>query len=202
MSPQVRPIAADDSRLADPLLEDLVDFVGYRPNALLTMARMDELLPAILNLVRITLRGEGAVPPRLRLLIACEASRSGGCFYSAVHAAHAALHLDIPVEKLAALGEFERDPAFEPHERAALAIARAGGTLPVRKPAAAFEEARKHFSDDQIVAIVAAVAAFGWFNRWNSLMNSELEEAPAAIIADMPWLQHMQHAKERSGCGG
>lgn len=201
MSPQVGPIAADDSRLADPLLEDLVEFIGYRPNALLTMARMDDLLPTILNLVRITLRAEGAVPANLRFLLACEASRSGGCFYSAVHAAHAALHLDVPVEKLAALGEFETDPAFEPHERAALAIARAGGALPVRKADPAFDEARKYFSDDQIVAIVAAVAAFGWFNRWNSLMRSELEETPASIVAKMPWLQRMLHSQERDRDG-
>lgn len=196
MSPQVTPIAPDDPRLADPLLEDLVEFVGYRPNALLTMARMDELLPAILNLVRITLRREDAVSPQLRFLLACEVSRSAGCFYSAVHAAHAALHLDVPVAKLAALEEFQTSSAFEEHERAALAIAKAGGALPVRKPDPAFDEARKHFSDDQIVVIVAAVAAFGWFNRWNSLMNSELEEIPASVIADMPWLQRLQHAWE------
>lgn len=192
MAAQVEPMSAEDPRSKDPLLEDLVRFVGYRPNALLTMARAEGLLPAILQLVQIALRNERAISQQLRFLLACEASRVAGCFYSAVHAAHATLHLDVPAEKLAALEEFATHPAYTAAERAALAIARAGGSLPVSDPGPAFVEARKFFDDEQIVAIVSAIAAFGWFNRWNSLMGSQLEEVPSSVIAELPWLRRMR----------
>nr|EIU3283443.1 hypothetical protein [Pseudomonas aeruginosa] len=36
---RIAPLHESDPRSRDPVLEELVDFVGYRPNALLTMAR-------------------------------------------------------------------------------------------------------------------------------------------------------------------
>lgn len=189
--PQVNPLAADDPRLQDPLLDELVRFVGYRPHALLTMARVEGLLPAILKLVQLTLRNEETVPPRLRFLLACEASRVAGCAYSATHAAHVALHLGVPLSCLRALEHFEDSDEFSLSEKAALHIARVGGSLPVAAPDQSFANARLYYSEDEILAIVSAVAAFGWFNRWNSLMGSELEDEPASVAKDIPWLLEM-----------
>ena len=53
---RVAPLAGDDPRLEDPALQDLVAFVGYRPNALLTMAKLPGLLPAVLGMVQAALR--------------------------------------------------------------------------------------------------------------------------------------------------
>ena len=70
---RIAPLAADDPRSQSPQLEDLVNFVGYRPHALLTMARKPGVLPAVLGLVQTRLRGEGLLEPGLRLLVAAEA---------------------------------------------------------------------------------------------------------------------------------
>lgn len=196
-APKVAPLSAGDPRANDPLLADLVQFVGYRPNALLTMARRKGLLGAVLGLVQVALRGEGALAQDLRFLLACEASRCAGCFYSATHAVHAAHHLGIPWAKLAELDQYASSDRFTPAERAALAIASAGGTLPVAPSEAAFEAARRFFDDEELVEITAAIALFGWFNRWNSLMNSELEPVPAEALAQVGWLSTM-----RSGSKG
>lgn len=196
-SPKVAPLSPGDPRANDPLLADLVQFVGYRPNALLTMARRQGLLGAVLGLVQVALRGEGALAQGLRFLLACEASRCAGCFYSATHAVHAAHHLGIPWAKLAELDRYASSDRFTPAERAALAIASAGGPLPVAPSGAAFQAARHFFDDEQLVEITAAIALFGWFNRWNSLMGSELEEVPAEALAQVAWLSTM-----RSGAKG
>ena len=191
MNARIAPLAASDPGASDPLLEDLVAFVGYRPNALLTMARKPGLLTAVLGLVQAALRGEGVLSPELRFLVACEASRGAGCAYSATHAVHAAHHLGIPWAKLAALPDAQRDDLFSPRERAALAIARAGATLPVAGVDDAFRQVEVFFTEAERLEIVAAVALFGWFNRWNSLVGSELEATPAEVMEHVPWLSGM-----------
>lgn len=186
--PHIAPLAGDDPRLEEAALRDLVAFVGYRPNALLTMAKLPNLLQAVLGLVQAALRQDGELPIAARFLIACEASRMSGCYYSTVHAVHAAHHAGVSWEKLAALPRHADSPLFDEAERAALAIASAAGCVPVASTGSEFERARVWFSERQVLEIVAAASLFGWFNRWNGLMRSELEPAPAQALAHVPWL--------------
>lgn len=188
---RIAPLAADDPRSQNPQLEDLVAFVGYRPNALLTMARKPGVLPAVLGLVQTTLRGEGLIEPGLRFLLAAEACRGARCAYSAVHVVHAAQHAGVDWAQLDALPLARQSGRFSERECAALAIASAGATLPVADAGLAFDAARPHFSDDELIEIVAIVALFGWFNRWNSLMQSTLESVPAEALHHVDWLRRM-----------
>ena len=41
-----------------------------------------------------------------------------------------------------------------------------------------FLELRKHWSDEQVVEIVAVIAMFGFLNRWNDTFATPLEDAP------------------------
>jgi len=186
--PHVAPLLGDDPRLEDSALRDLVAFVGYRPNALLTMAKLPHLLQAVLGMVQAALRQEGELTLAARFLIACEASRASGCYYSTVHAVHAAWHAGVPWEKLAALPHYAESTLFDAAERAALAIASAAGRSPVASPHEALDRARQRFSERQLLEIVAAASLFGWFNRWNGLIQSELEPIPAQALAHVPWL--------------
>lgn len=175
--------------------EALVDFLGYRPNALLTMARKPRLLPAILELVQVSLRGPGRLDEALRFLVATEASRSAGCGYSAAHAAHAAKHLGVTLHKLADLDRYPKSPHYSPRDRAALSLATvaaqptASGAHTDRETA--FAEARAFFDEDEVIELVAVISTFGWFNRWNSLVRSKLEAEPATIVAHVPWLAQL-----------
>lgn len=193
---RIAPLAADDPRSQSPQLEDLVNFVGYRPHALLTMARKPGVLPAVLGLVQTTLRGDGLLEPGLRFLIVAEACRGAGCAYSTVHVVHAAQHAGVGWAQLDALPQHRHSEHFSPRERAALAIASAGATLPVAADAgAAFDAARALFSEDEVIEIVSLIALFGWFNRWNSLMRSTLEPVPAEALHHVGWLSRMMEEK-------
>jgi hypothetical protein len=50
---------------------------------------------------------------------------------------------------------------------------------------------RHYFSERQIVQIVAVIALFGFLNRWNDTMATELEPAPVdfaqAVLAQTGW---------------
>lgn len=189
---RIAPLHESDPRSRDPVLEELVDFVGYRPNALLTMARKPGVVPALLKLLSVTLRGDGQLTQALRFLIAAEAARGARCRYTTTHLVHAAHHLGVGWDKLAALPSYRDDPRYTEQERKALAIATAGGSLPVREPGQAIDQARQVFSEEEIVEIVSCVAMVGWFNRWNGLIGSELEPMPSEALAHVPWLQDLE----------
>lgn len=189
---RIDPLDAHDPRSSDPLLEDLVGFTGYRPNALLTMARKPGVVPALLTLLSVTLRGEGLLPQPLRFLIAAQAARVAQCRYTTTHLVHAAHHLGVSWEKLAALPSYLDDPQYTDRERKALAIASAGGTLPVHGPALAMAQAKTVFTDEEIIEIVSCVAMAGWFNRWNGLMGSTLEPVPLEAVAHVRWLSALE----------
>ena len=195
MAARISPLAHDAPELEAPALRDLVAFVGYRPNALLTMAKLPNLLQAVLAMVHAALRQDGELTVAARFLIACEASRASGCYYSTVHAVHAANHAGVPWDKLAALPHYAESGLFDDSERAALSIASAAGRVPVLSSTATFERARSLFSERQILEIAAAAAVFGCFNRWNGLMQTELEQTPAEVLAQVPWLAALAQAR-------
>jgi alkylhydroperoxidase family enzyme len=48
------------------------------------------------------------------------------------------------------------------------------------------EALKAHFSDREIVEIVAVLSLYGFLNRWNGTLNTELEAPPAAFSASLP----------------
>lgn len=185
---EIDPIAANADAF-NPELRRLIDFVGYRPNALFTMAKRPGLLDAVLGLVSVTIRGNGHFPEAFRFLIAAESSRVAGCRYSTIHAVHAAAHAGAPEDKIVALPNYDTSPLYTPAERAALSLASSGGELPIRPAGLLFSVARMHYSEAELLEILGIISLFGWFNRWNSLNGSDLEAEPAAFARRIDWLQ-------------
>jgi hypothetical protein len=60
-------------------------------------------------------------------------------------------------------------------------LAHAAALQPSAAEAHHFDELRRHFDDGEIVEIVATVALFGYLNRWNDTMATELEALPVAV---------------------
>ena len=69
-------------------------------------------------------------------------------------------------------------------ERAALRMAQGAGASPNAVDADDFKQLRRHFDEDQIVELVATVCLFGWLNRWNDTMATDLEPSPLAFGLD------------------
>jgi alkylhydroperoxidase family enzyme len=88
-------------------------------------------------------------------------------------------------EKIAHVWEFETSDLFSDAERAALRVAYHGAMAPAQATQEDFDELYKHFDEGQVVEIVASIALFGFLNRWNDTMATELEELPAQVASDM-----------------
>ena len=150
---------------------------GFIANSLFTMAYRPDTLRAFSQLFSAVMRSD-QVDGSLKQMVAQLASTSAGCRYCQSHTARAANAAGVPAEKVAALFEFETSEAFSDAERAALRLGRDAGLVPNAVTAQHFEDLRVHFDDGQIVELVAAIAMFGWLNRWNDTMATELESSP------------------------
>ena len=47
-----------------------------------------------------------------------------------------------------------------------------------------FAALRSHFDDDQVAEIVGMIALFGFLNRWNDTLGTDLEAAPLAFARE------------------
>jgi alkylhydroperoxidase family enzyme len=107
------------------------------------------------------------------------------------HNAGGSLQQGIPEEKLAAVWEYRTSPLYTEAERAALDLAVAAGAQPNDVTDEMFDRVKRHWTEGQIVEIVALVSFFGFMNRYNDTMATPLEDEPIAIaekhIAKQGW---------------
>ena len=47
-----------------------------------------------------------------------------------------------------------------------------------------FDELNNYFDESEIIEIVATISLFGFLNRWNDTMATELEELPAEVAKE------------------
>lgn len=170
-------------RNATPELEDIFDraeqALGFVPNSFFAMGRSPGILRAFTRLAREVIGVPGKAPLPLKRMAGYMASRAAGCMYCSAHTAETASEVDgIPPEKVAAIWEYETSPLFDDGERAVLRMAQSAGTTPNAVTDEDFVELKKHYDEDQIVELVAAVCLFGWLNRWNDTMATDLETRP------------------------
>ncbi len=157
---------------------------GYVPNSMLTMALRPKILEAVLGLGTAVMLEPGAVPLGLKWMVAHIVSNAAGCRYCQAHTAHNAHRAEISDEKIDQLWNYDRSPLFSAAERAALDLALAAGQVPNAATDAHFAALKQHFDDGAIVEIVSVIALFGWFNRWNDTMATDLEQDPSGFARE------------------
>jgi uncharacterized peroxidase-related enzyme len=182
-APRLAPLPAD----ATPELKETLDAarkrMGFIPNSMLIMQRKPKLVKGFAALTGAVWDPDGKVPNSLKRLIAHVASRAAGCQYCMAHTADGASKLGVDDAKLDAVWDYQTSPLFSAAERAALDLAVAAGCVPNAVTDEMFLALRKHWTEDEIVEIVAVIALFGFLNRWNDTLATPLEEEPTAFGA-------------------
>ena len=154
------------------------DTRGFVPNSILTMSRRPAIAEAFMNLNKAVLY-EGTVSEELKMLVSLVTSQASGCRYCQAHMANLSSIYRASDEKIRAVWEFETSPLFSPAERAAIRLGYHAALVPNEASSEDFDELKRHFDEGQIVEIVATIALFGYLNRWNDTMATELE--PRAV---------------------
>ncbi len=179
--PHMKPLAFDS--VAEDIQERFIHYKntrGFTPNSIQTMARRPNIVRAFMQLNQAVLY-EGSVSEELKMLVSLISSQAAGCRYCQAHMANLSKIYDASAEKIARVWEFETADCFTDAERAALRLAYKGALAPAQATAEDFAAAYQHFSEEEVVEIVASVALFGFLNRWNDTMATELEELPAEV---------------------
>ena len=155
------------------------------------MQRKPKLVAAFVAMQRAIWDPDSKVDRGFKRIIAHVASRTAGDPYSMAHTASGALHFGIAEDKLAAAWDYRASSLFSVAETAALDLAVAASSLPNAVTDGMFADLRRHWSDDEIVEIVATIAMAGFLARWNATLATPLEPEPLATgrryLAPLGW---------------
>ena len=181
--PHVPPLSIEETEAAREDIEMLASATGFVANSMLTLARRPEIARAVLGLIRAVVRNpDGTVDPELRWMVAHVTSLANGCTYCSAHTFKNGADNGVSDDKLAAIWDFETSPLFSDAERAALRIAITGGQCPAYATEEDMAELREHFTEEQVVEIGAVIALFGFNNRWNALMATDVEQSVTSFL--------------------
>ena len=153
--------------------------LGFVPNSVLTMQRKPALVRAFVMMQRAIWDPHSKVDRGFKRIVAHVASRTAQDAYSMAHTASGALHFGIDEDKLAASRSYRSSPLYSEAEKAALDLAVAASQNAVTD--ATFAALRRHWSEEETVEIVAAIAMAGFLARWNQTMATPLEEEPMEV---------------------
>ena len=157
------------------------ELMGFTANDALVMARNPAMMHAFSALVA-AVYAPGEVSDALKRMVGLMASSAAGCRYCMGHTALSSRAHGVDGEKLASIWEFETSERFTGAERAALRVALHAGQSPGTVTDDVFAELEPHFSAAGQLEIVAVISMFGFLNRWNSTLATELEAKPAAAL--------------------
>lgn len=177
--PRIEPLRREDLPQHEETFDTVETALGVLPNSTLTMAHWPELMKAFANLNAVVM-SEGRISGVLKQMVGAVVSAAAGCAYCQAHTAHVAERRGADQRKLAELWDFEASSEFTEAERAALRVAHRAGFVPNMVTDEDIAALKQHFTEPQIVELVAVMANFGFLNRWNDTMATELERSPLA----------------------
>ena len=119
---------------------------------------------------------EREVSGELKQLVFTVASLASGCRHCQSHGAYHLHKIGVSDEKIQALWSFETSDLFTDAERAALRLAMAAGVAPNMTEPENFVEMRRHFTNIQIIEILAVIAVGGYLNRWNDTVATVTDQ--------------------------
>ena len=175
--PRLDPLPMEELGDLAPMLQAMAAQTGYEMNSLKTLGRKPQIVETLMAFAGAVM-APGDVSPELKNMVSQIVSQAAGCGYCMAHTGHAGHGLDIAADKQAALWDFETSDLFSDAERAALRVAQGAGQAPNGVSDEDFDALKHHFSDDQIIEIIAVISMFGFFNRFNDTMATELENSP------------------------
>jgi len=140
----------------------------YENRQNLEIFRWPELMKVFMDLVEMVMVSPTNLSRQLRSELFTMASLAGGCQHCQAHGAYTLHLMGVDADRIRDIWTFEQSDGFSEAEKAALRLARDGAAVPNMVEPGHFVELRRHYSDRQIVEMLAVVSLAGWFNRWNN----------------------------------
>jgi alkylhydroperoxidase family enzyme len=150
-----------------------------------------ELMQIFQDLVELVMVSQTNLPRQLRAELFTIASIGGSCQHCQAHGAYTLNLMGVDPDRIRDIWTFEYSTEFSEPEKAALRLAFNGALVPNAVTPEHFADLRKHYSDRQIVEMLAVISLAGWFNRWNNsiatVTDSESVEWAAENLKAVGW---------------
>ena len=177
--PLVSPKKGEDDKDLQELIKFYNETLGFCPNSIKTMHHMPRIAYAFIEMNKAVMENKGRITSALKRLIAYISSNAAGCRYCQAHAIRAAERYGAEQEQLENIWAYKTHPAFNDSEKAALDFALASSVIPNNVTDKIADNLRKYWDEGEIVEMLGVIALFGYLNRWNDSMGTEME--PGAI---------------------
>ncbi|MFT7345083.1 MAG: putative peroxidase-related enzyme [Lentimonas sp.] len=176
-----QPLVTPKSDENDKDLNELITFynetLGFCPNSVRTMHHRPRIAYAFIEMNKAVMENQGKVTSALKRFIAYISSQATGCRYCEAHTIIAAERYGASQEQMDNIWAYRTHPSFNEAERAALDFSLAASQVPNAVNDDIAERLRQHWTEGEIVEITGVVALFGYLNRWNDSMGTQLEGA-------------------------
>ncbi|MFT6843685.1 MAG: putative peroxidase-related enzyme [Psychroserpens sp.] len=172
----VTPLSAEHDPETQQLAEFFNETLGFCPNSVLTMQRRPAISKAFINLNKAVMANDGGVTSALKRMIAWVSSNATGCRYCQAHAIRAAERYGAEQEQLDNIWEYRTHSAFSDAERAALDFSLAASQVPNAVNADIKSRLYEHWDEGEIVEMLGVISLFGYLNRWNDSMGTDIED--------------------------
>ena len=174
-----QPLVNPKSSVNDPELQKLVAFynetLGFCPNSVMTMHHRPIIATSFIEMNKAVMENKGRVTSALKRLIGYISSYTAGCNYCQAHTIRAAERYSATEDQLQNIWDYKTHAAFSEAERAALDFAFAASVIPNAVNDEIANALRKHWDEGEIVEILGVIALFGFLNRWNDSMGTQME---------------------------
>lgn len=189
--PLVHPKKEGEDKELDELVKFYNETLGFCPNSVKTMHHRPRIAYAFIEMNKAVMENKGRVTSALKRLIGYISSNAAGCRYCQAHTIRAAERYGAEQEQIENIWEYRTHPAFNEAERAALDLALAASTIPNGVNDEVSERMREYWNEGEIVEILGVIALFGYLNRWNDSMGTEIEdgavESGKTLLAKDGW---------------
>ena len=118
-------------------------------------------------------------------MVGLMASQASGCNYCIAHTSNSALEKNIPAEKLKNIWGFEDSDYFSSSEKAALRIALNAAQTPNLISDEDYNDFKNYYDENQQIEILAIISLFGFLNRWNSSLMTEIETMSSSRMNEL-----------------
>lgn len=119
---------------------------------------------------------EQAISKEYKQLLFTMASLASGCTHCQSHGAFSLKRMGVETERIQAIWQYETSERFTEAERSGLDLVRAAAQSPNAAGPEHFAELRKHYTDVQIIEIMAVNSLAAWMNRWNDTIATVTDQ--------------------------
>ena len=148
---------------------------GYKNRQNFEMENWPELRESMNNIFKLIFPSR-EVSGELKQFVFTAASLASGCRHCQSHGSYHLHKIGVADEKIQAMWTYQTSSLFSEAERAALDLAFAAGVAPNAVEPENYTELRKHYTDVQIIELLAVIAIGGFLNRWNDTIATVTDQ--------------------------